>query len=82
MTPFSYSRLSRLFKLYIGKSLIEYINNLKIVYAKKELRMTQKKIIEISLDLGYDSVSSFNHIFKAATTLTPSQYRKKHATIK
>lgn len=81
-TPFSYSRLSRLFKMYIGKSLIEYINELKIVYAKKELRMTQKKIIEISMDLGYYSVSSFNHIFKEATTLTPLQYRKQHAAIK
>ena len=79
-TPYSYSRLSRLFKLYIGKTLVEYINELKIVYAKRELRTTKKSIIDISLDLGYDSVSSFNHNFKKATSLTPTQYRKKYSS--
>ena len=77
--PYSYSHLSRLFKQYIGKTLIEYVNELKIVYAKRLLRTTQKSILEISLDLGYTSVSSFNHNFKEITTLTPSQYRKKYA---
>ena len=77
-TPYSYSRLSRLFKLYLGKTLVEYINELKIVYAKRELRTTKKSVIDISLDLGYDSVSSFNHNFKTATSLTPTQYRKKY----
>jgi AraC-like DNA-binding protein len=42
------------------------------------LRTTQKSIIEISLDLGFNSVSSLNHLFKEFTTLTPSQYRKKY----
>lgn len=77
-TPYSYSRLSRLFKHYIGQTLIEYVNNLKIVYAKRVLRTTEKSILDISIDLGYESVSSFNHNFKSITTLTPSQYRKKY----
>ena len=80
-SPYSYSRLSRLFKKYTGKTLVEYVNDVKIVYAKRLLRTTQKSIIDISLDLGYESVSSFNHNFKAITALTPSQYRKKYASI-
>ena len=79
-TPYSYSRLARLFKQYIGKTLVEHINDLKIVYAKRVLRTTKKSILDIALDLGYESISSFNHNFKAATALTPSQYRKKYAT--
>ena len=77
-TPYSYSRLARLFKQYIGQTLIEYLNNLKIVYAKRLLRITSKSILDISIDLGYDSVSSFNHNFKSITALTPTQYRKKY----
>ena len=79
-TPYSYSRLARLFKQYLGKTLVEHINELKIVYAKRVLRTTKKSILDIALDLGYESISSFNHNFKAITALTPSQYRKKYAT--
>lgn len=80
-TAYSYSHLSRLFKQYMGKTLVEYLNEIKIVYAKRLLRTTSKSILEISLDLGFDSVSSLNHKFKAATSLTPLQYRKKHSNI-
>ena len=59
---------------------MEHINELKIVYAKRVLRTTKKSILDIALDLGYESISSFNHNFKASTALTPSQYRKKYAT--
>ena len=79
-SPYSYSRLSRLFKKYTGKTLVEYVNDVKIVYAKRLLRTTQKSIIDISLDLGYNSVSSFNHNFKAITSLTPTKYRKKYVS--
>lgn len=77
-TAYSYSHLSRIFKQYLDRTLIDYINEIKILYAKRLLRTTQKSIIEISLDLGFNSVSSLNHLFKEFTTLTPSQYRKKY----
>ena len=77
-TAYSYSHLSRIFKQYLDRTLVDYINEIKILYAKRLLRTTQKSIIEISLDLGFNSVSSLNHLFKEFTTLTPSQYRKKY----
>ena len=79
-TPYSYTHLARVFKQYLGKTLVEYLNEVKIVYAKRMLRATTKSILEISLDIGYNSVSSFNHHFKDITSLTPSQYRKKYST--
>lgn len=81
-TSYSYSHLSRLFRQYLGKTLIEYINETKIIYAKRLLRTTTKSILDISLDLGFNSVSSLNHKFKEATSLTPLQYRNKHKDIK
>lgn len=77
-TPYSYSRLTTLFKEYTGKSLLTYMNDLKLVYAKKLLRTTNKQIIEISNELYYDSVSSFNHNFKNKFGKTPTEYRKEH----
>lgn len=81
-TSYSYSHLSRLFKQFLGKTLIEYINETKITYAKRLLRTTTKSVLDISLDLGFNSVSSLNHKFKDATSLTPLQYRKKHKHIR
>ncbi len=81
-TAYSYSHLSRLFKQYLGKTLVEYLNETKITYAKRLLRTTSKSILDISLDLGFNSVSSLNHKFKEATSLTPMQYRKKHKYVK
>ena len=77
-SPYSYPHLSRIFKQYLGKTLNEHLTELKMLYAKRLLSSTSKSILDISLDLGYDSVSSFNHNFKAATDFTPLQYRKKH----
>lgn len=75
-TPYSYSRLTTLFKFYTGKSLLQYINELKLTYAQKLLRTTDKQVIEISNEIFYDSVSSFNHNFKKKFGQTPSEYRK------
>lgn len=75
-TPYSYSRLTTLFKSYTGKSLLQYVNELKLTYAQKLLRTTNKQIIEISNEIFYDSVSSFNHNFKKKFGQTPSEYRK------
>lgn len=80
-TPYSYTHLARVFKQYLGKTLVEYLNEVKIIYAKRMLRATTKSILEISLDIGYNSVSSFNHHFKNLTSLTPTQYRKKYNTL-
>lgn len=77
-SPYSYSYLTRVFKKIMGETIKEYIEKIKIIYVKRLLRTTTKSILEISLDVGYDSVSSLNHNFKAATSLTPSLYRKQH----
>lgn len=77
--PYSYSRLNILFKNYTGKTLLAYINDLKLLYAKRLLRTTNKQVLEISNVIYYDSVSSFNHNFKKKFGVTPTEYRKNEA---
>ncbi len=77
-SSYSYSQLTRLFKRYMGTTLIDYIKETKMNLAKNYLLNTSKSVTEIAIELHYDSVSSLNHNFKKATGLTPLQFRKQH----
>lgn len=80
-TPYSYSRMSVLFKQYLGMPLVKYLNNIKLAKAANILINTTEGILDIALDLGYTSISSFNHSFKKAYGVSPSVYRKKNGKI-
>ena len=79
-TSYSYSRLARLFKKYTGITMIDYINKHKMIYAKRLLRTTNLTTLQICEKLGHISLSSFNHLFKKAFDITPSEYRKEHTS--
>ena len=76
---YSQSVLSINFKKYLGITLVQYINKRKIEYACNLLRRSNLSILNIAMDLGFSSVSHFNHLFKKEIGLTPSQYRDKHS---
>lgn len=75
---FSHVHLIREFKKYFGCSIVEYLRDVKISFATDYLKHTTLGISEISLLLGFSSVSHLNHIFKEATGKTPLQYRKDY----
>lgn len=77
-TSYSYSRLARLFKQYTGVTIVDYVNEKKMVYAKRLLRTTSLTTLQISEKIAYSSLSSFNHLFKTTYGMTPSEYRKEH----
>ena len=76
-TSYSYSRLSRIFKNYTGETIVNYVNAKKMIYAKRLLRSTDLSTLQISSQIGYTSLSSFNHLFKSTFGITPSEYRKQ-----
>jgi AraC-like DNA-binding protein len=58
----------------------EFVNHYRIARAKTLLanpNYLQEKIETIAYDCGFGNVTSFNLAFKAATSVTPSEYRKK-----
>lgn len=69
--------IGKLFKNKIGITLNEYSTILKMEYGKKLLKTSNKKVYEISEELGYSTVDYFSKLFKNYTNLTPVQYRKK-----
>ncbi len=79
-TPYSYSRLSRLFQNYTGVSLIDYVTDVKIRHAKELLKNTNMTMLAIASKLEF-SISYFNKLFKRKVGITPGEYRKKNQEI-
>lgn len=56
-----------------------FLNSYRIPEAKKVLAdagQVRKPVLTIALDLGYGSLGPFNRAFKAATDMTPTEYRQ------
>lgn len=77
LSNYSYSYMIKIFKLYTGMTINDYLIKRKIKTACDFLSMTNQGILEISSNLGYDSLSYFCHLFKRNVGVTPSQYRKQ-----
>ena len=65
---------------YMGKNFYYLVNEYRVAEVKKRLmdpRFKHLTILAIAYDSGFNSKSSFNHIFKEMTGTTPSQYMSK-----
>jgi AraC family cel operon transcriptional repressor len=69
--------LNRVFKQLLNMTPTEYINSLRIKYAKHLLLTTRINVIDISLEAGFDNLSHFYHLFRKQMKTTPIQLRKK-----
>lgn len=74
MSPASFCRF---FKGKTGKTLKNYISDMRIGYACKLLALDNMNISQISTECGFDTISHFNKSFKKSTGFTPTEYRKK-----
>lgn len=79
---FSYQSnyFSRLCHELFGVTFNVLKQQIRLEVAKEQLRLTTKSLEEISQELGYKAVSNFHRNFKAATGLTPKEYRQQART--
>jgi len=66
----------RIFKALIGDPPFRYIEKRRLSGAATELIETNRRIIDIAFDYGFNSHESFIRSFKKKYSLTPSQFRK------
>lgn len=71
----------RAFKNSLGVTPIEYINNLKMNFAKKLLIETNKGIKEIAYECGYENDTYFYTLFKKLEGISPAYYRERQMQI-
>ena len=66
---------TKLFKKICGLSLMHYITQHRVFHAQRLLLSTDRKILDVALESGYQSASRFYAAFKEVCGLTPQAYR-------
>ena len=74
---FGYSEfhLSRKFREVSGMSFRDYLRYRRLAFALKDVRDTEKGLLEIAMDYGFSSNEAFTRAFREAYGVTPSRYR-------
>lgn len=78
MTP---SSLCRFFKNRTNKTIFQFINEYRIGKACQMLISGSQTITEICFASGFNSLTSFNRLFKYLKETTPSEYKKKYQAL-
>lgn len=68
---------TRKFKEISGMPFRDYLRHRKLAFALKEVRDSEKSLLNIAFDYGFASHEAFTRAFKGAYGVTPSEYRKK-----
>jgi AraC-like DNA-binding protein len=72
--------LSQALNEQLGQTFYDYINQYRVAEAKLLLSDPAKaslKVAALAFDAGFNSISTFNEVFKKITGQTPTQFRKK-----
>ncbi|MBU3138182.1 AraC family transcriptional regulator [Clostridium gasigenes] len=73
---FSKFHFARFFKENTGMTFIDYLNNFRISMAEWTLINEDCSITEVSFKTGFNSIKTFNRVFKQLKGCTPMEYRK------
>ncbi len=69
--------LAKIYKKKTGKTLKDAVNEVRIGRARLLLEQTDRKIIDIAMETGFDNVSYFSTLFKKLTGFSPADWRKR-----
>lgn len=69
----------RFFKKNTGKTLVQYVNELRVGKACQILTESDTSVLDICYEVGFNNVSNFNRRFLTIKRMTPREYRKKYA---
>ena len=64
----------RWFKKSTGSTFINYLNSTRIEKACQYLLEGERSVGQISYEVGFDTVSHFNRVFKKLKGKTPKEY--------
>lgn len=75
MTPVAFSRF---FRLRTGKTLSDYIIDIRLGFATRLLVDSSCTVAEICYDTGFNNLSNFNRMFKRKKGCSPKEFRENY----
>lgn len=73
----SKSYFCKVFKKETGHTFLQYINDMRTVYAHRLLTESDMPIQKIAENAGFSSIAHFERVFKQAHGISPREMRKK-----
>ena len=78
MAGFSKFHFARLFKQYTNESFYRYLNQRRITHAKTLLLNPELTVLDVAIQSGFSSPSSFLRMFRQLNDCTPTEFRKMY----
>jgi AraC-like DNA-binding protein len=72
----------RSFKHATGLTFVEYLSRVRIEKAKILLHNNNLRVSEIAYEVGFQSITHFNRIFRKLVGYSPTEYRSRLAEIR
>lgn len=66
------------FTRLLGEPPLAYLARWRLQLAARLLETTDRKVLRVALDVGYESEAAFNRAFKRQFEIPPGQYRRRH----
>ena len=82
MVSMAPTAFSRFFKLRTGKTLAEYIVDVRLGEAARQLIDTNEQVSSICYQCGFNTLTNFNRLFKKRKGCSPTEFREKYAKTK
>lgn len=79
MTTTSFSRF---FRIRTGRTVSDYIIDLRLGHAARQLADSTTSVVEICYSCGFNNVSNFNRIFKKRKGCSPTVFRSNYLKTK
>jgi len=77
----SLEHVTRQLKKHLHVTATDIVNQARMEYAACQLKMSDAKIIDISLECGYNNMGHFYKLFDKQFGVTPRRYRLKNRAL-
>lgn len=78
---YSYYHFTRIFQSILGESIGNYLQKRRLSSAAQKLLYSDRKIIDIAMESGFDSSESFSRAFKSIYQVSPTVYRSNRLDV-
>lgn len=82
--PFNYSHsyICREFKKHVGKTMVQCVNEARVIYSTIFLIDPNVTVLEIAMRLNYSSQSAYINAFKSVYGVSPNHWRRKQLNLR